>query len=147
MEEDRRAAKDAEAAEDGLTGRVIGAAITVHRALGPGLLESIYAQCMQLELAKAGIEFSGEVAVPVFYRGVRLRAQLRLDLLIENRLIVELKAVPDILPLHRAQLLTYLRLTGHRLGLIINFNVERLARGVRRVIHDPSAPSATLWLP
>jgi GxxExxY protein len=145
-----RATEDAEGSENLLTGRVIGAAIEVHRKLGPGLLEAIYSQCLQLELAKAGLQFASEISVPVQYDGVCLRAHLRLDLLVEETLIVELKAVPEILPLHRAQLLSYLRLTGHPLGLLINFNVDCLVRGVRRVINRPSAasaPSATLWLP
>ena len=129
--------------------RVIGAAIAVHRALGPGLLEAIYAQCLQLELAKAGMHFESELTVPVYYEGVCLRAHLRLDLLVEKQLIVELKAVPELLPLHKAQLLTYLKLTGKGLGLLINFNVEFLVRGVRRVGYaaaESSARSAALWL-
>ena len=145
-----RATEDAEDAESGLTGRVIGAAITVHRKLGPGLLESIYAQCLELELAKSGLRFDSEVLVPVRYDGVSLRARFRLDLLVEETLIVELKTVPEILPLHKAQLLTYLRVTGHPLGLLINFNVDYLVRGVRRLVNRPSAtsePSAALWLP
>lgn len=139
-----------EDSESNLTGRVIGAAIRVHRALGPGLLEAIYAHCLQLELEKAGVNFESEVSVPVYYDGVCLRAHLRLDLLVEGELIVELKAVPEILPLHRAQVLTYLKLTGKGLGLLINFNAEALVHGVRRVIYHPSEPSersAALWLP
>jgi GxxExxY protein len=146
----RRVSESAEDAENRLTGLVIGAAIAVHRALGPGLLESIYAQCLQIELDKAGVQFESEVLVPVKYDGVCLRTHLRLDLLVERRLVVELKSVPEILPLHRAQLLSYLRITGNPLGLLINFNVEYLVRGVRRVINSPSAPSAhsaALWLP
>ena len=146
----RRAAETAEGSESSLTERVIGAAITVHRTLGPGLLEAIYAQCLQLELGKLGIPFDSEVSVPVFYDGVCLRTHLRLDLLVNRVLVVELKAVPEILPLHRAQLLTYLKLTNHSLGLLINFNVDYLFRGVRRVINSrsvSSANSATLWLP
>lgn len=146
----RRDAECAGDAEKRLTGQVIGAAVTVHRALGPGLLEAIYAQCLQIELDKAGVQYESEVLVPLKYDGVCLRAHLRLDLLVERRLVVELKAVPEILPLHRAQLLSYLRITGNPLGLLINFNVEYLFRGVRRVINSPSAlsaPSAALWFP
>jgi GxxExxY protein len=146
----RRVSECAEDAENSLTGRVIGAAIAVHRALGPGLLEAIYAQCLQIELVKAGVQFESEVLIPVTYDGVCLRAHMRLDLLVEKCLVVELKAVPEILPLHRAQLLSYLKLTGNPLGLLINFNVDYLVRGVRRVINSPSAPSAhstPLWLP
>jgi GxxExxY protein len=146
----RRVAEPSEDSENTLTGAVIGAAIKVHRALGPGLLEGIYAQCLQIELETAGIKVETEVAVPVRYGGHLLRTRFRLDLLVEERLIVELKAVPEILPLHKAQVLTYLKLTGRPLGLLINFNVEALVRGVRRVIYHPSessAPSAALWLP
>ncbi len=148
-----RAAEEAEDAETALTGRVIGAAIAVHRRLGPGLLEAVYSQCLELELTKAGIKFESEISVPLRYDGMCLRTRLRLDLLVEGTLVVELKAVPEVLPLHRAQLLTYLRLTGHPLGLLINFNVEYLVRGVRRVINRPGAcsetseDSASLWFP
>jgi GxxExxY protein len=130
--------RDAEATEhteNDLTGAVIGAAIHVHRQLGPGLLEVVYAQCMRRELERRAIAFQREVQAPIFYDGVRLESQLRIDLVVEKRLIVELKAVPVILPVHTAQLLSYLRMTDTRLGLLINFNVELLVHGVRRVIN------------
>ena len=124
-----------EAGENELTHAVIGAAIHVHRQLGPGLLEVVYAQCMRRELERRGIEFEREVFAPIYYEGSRLETQLRIDLVIEKALIVELKAVPVLLPVHTAQLLSYLKLTGLHLGLLINFNVEILVHGVRRVIN------------
>jgi GxxExxY protein len=141
----RRGAESAEDAEKdcggGLTGEVIGAAIAVHRALGPGLLESAYAICLAHELKLRGITVEREVRVPVVYRGVRLRSAYRIDLLVEGRLVVELKAVDALLPIHKAQLISYLRLTCCPLGLLINFNVETVARGLVRVAN--TKPSAT----
>jgi len=113
---------------------VMDAAFCVHRALGPGLLESVYEVCMCHELAKRHIPFQSQISLPIMYEDVRLDAGLRLDLLIDNQLIVELKAVERLIPLYEAQLLTYLKLTGHRLGLLINFNTTLLKDGIKRVV-------------
>ena len=114
--------------------RTIGAAIAVHEALGPGLQESVYAKAMDLELSARKIPFSSEVHVSLEYRGQAV-GEGRLDLLIENTLVVELKAVESLLAIHTAQLITYLKMTGHPLGLLINFNVPLLKQGLRRVTH------------
>jgi GxxExxY protein len=115
-----------------LTGKVIGAAIAVHRALGPGLLESAYRACLAWELEHAGLRVAQEVPLPVTYRGHLIDCGYRLDLVVEDALIVELKAVDRLAPIHDAQLLTYLRLSGARLGLLFNFNVPVLKDGIRR---------------
>jgi GxxExxY protein len=118
-----------------VTGAVIGAAIEVHRALGPGLLESTYRVCLRHELEQRGLTVASEVPVPVEYRGVRLDCGYRIDLLVEGAVVVELKSVEGLLPVHEAQLITYLRLSGLRVGLLINFNVPVLKDGiVRRVV-------------
>lgn len=118
-----------------LTGQIIGAAIEVHRALGPGLLESAYQACLARELSLRGIAFEREKPLPVEYKGLELDCGYRLDFLVEDRVVLELKAVDRLLPVHEAQLLTYLKLTGCRVGLLINFNVAVLKEGiVRRVL-------------
>ncbi len=117
---------------DALTRDVIGAAIAVHRALGPGLLESVYQLCLAHELRRRGMSFLTGVHLPLDHDGVRLPTHLRLDLLVENHLVVELKSVERLLPVHDARLRTYLRLAGHHRGLLINFNEARLVDGVRR---------------
>jgi GxxExxY protein len=119
-----------------LTERVIGAAIEVHRALGPGLLESAYEECLCHELQLRGISFQRQVPLPVSYKGVRLDCGYRIDLIVENILVLELKCIEHVLPIHEAQLLTYLKLTGKRVGLILNFNVSILTRGgiIRKVL-------------
>jgi GxxExxY protein len=119
-----------------LSGRVIGAAVEVHRQLGPGLLESAYHDCLKHELTIQGLNFESEVPVPVKYKGCLIGDAYRLDLLVENQLIVELKTVEKVLDLHRAQLLTYLRLSQRSLGLLINFNYTLLKRGVHRVVNN-----------
>ncbi len=116
-----------------LSGRIIGLAIEVHRALGPGLLESAYEACLCHELAEGGIPFSRQVPLPVVYKGIALDCAYRLDLVVEERLIVEIKTVEKLLPIHTAQLLTYLKLTGIGVGLLMNFNAEVLRDGIRRV--------------
>jgi GxxExxY protein len=108
--------------------------MTVHSALGPGLLESVYEACLCREFACRGIAFERQVAVPVAYRGLKLECGYRLDLAVSKRAIVEVKAVESLLPIHRAQLITYLRLSGKRLGLLINFNVCHLRDGVMRLV-------------
>jgi GxxExxY protein len=108
----------------------------VHRALGPGLLESAYEECLGHELHLRGISFERQVPLPVEYRGVKLDCGYRLDLVVEDRLILEIKCMEHVLPVHEAQLLTYLKMTGKRVGLILNFNVSTLVRGglVRKVL-------------
>jgi GxxExxY protein len=115
-----------------ITGRIIGAAIEVHRHLGPGLLESSYMRCLQIELASQGVSYSPQHPVPLTYKGVRIAACYRIDLVVERSVLVELKCVDRVLPVHEAQLLTYLRLTGYQVGLLINFNVPRLTAGIIR---------------
>jgi GxxExxY protein len=117
-----------------LTGEVIGAAIEVHKTLGPGLLESAYEECLCFELNKKQIQFERQKPLPVEYKEVKLDCGYRLDLLIPNKLIVELKACDTLLPVHQAQLLTYLKLTGIKTGLLINFNVPILKEGIKRLV-------------
>jgi len=116
-----------------LTGKVIGLCIEIHRELGPGLLESAYEECLAYELSQAGLRFERQRALPVRYKEVQLDCGYRLDFVIEDMLILELKAVTELLPIHEAQLLTYLKLDKKSLGLLINFNVPILTRGVKRV--------------
>lgn len=122
--------------ENELAKMIIGAAIEVHRALGPGLLEGIYEECLAVELAIRGVRFERQQRVKIEYKGRQVAADLRLDLLIDDQVVVELKSVETILPVHGAQLLSYLRLTGKALGLLINFNVPLLRDGVRRVVNN-----------
>lgn len=117
-----------------ITEAIIGAAIEVHRHLGPGLLESTYEICTAFEITEQhGLEVVRQKFLPVHYKGMELDAGYRLDLLVANRIIVEIKSVQDLLPIHEAQLLTYLRLTNLRVGLLINFNVPVLKKGIRRI--------------
>ena len=114
---------------------IIGAAIAVHRHLGPGLLERIYLDAMRHELSCSGLAAQSEVLVPVTYRGHRLGSPLRMDLLVEKSVIVEIKSVESLLPVHESQLISYLRLSGIKVGLLINFNVTKLTDGIlRRVV-------------
>ena len=118
-----------------LTENVIGAAIDVHRALGPGLLESVYEECLCYELSCRGLNFQRQLELPVVYKNVRLDCGLRIDVLVEDCLVVELKCVERLHPIHESQLLIYIRLAKVRLGLLINFNVPVLKDGiVRRVV-------------
>jgi len=119
---------------DRIAGEIVDAALTVHRALGPGLLESVYEACLEHELKSRGAEVRRQVQLPVEYKGIRIDAGLRLDLLVNNCVVVELKTVDALAPVHKAQVLTYLKLTGHRLGLLINFNVPLIRDGIQRVI-------------
>jgi len=114
--------------------KTVDCAFQVHRALGPGLLESVYEVCLCHELHKNGIVFERQVSMPVLYDGLRLDAGLRLDVVVAGCVIVELKAVEQILPVHKAQMLTYLKLSGIRLGLLINFNVPTIKTGIQRII-------------
>jgi len=120
--------------KDPFTGKIIGCAIDVHNALGPGLLESTYQQCFARELDLNDISFKLEHPLPVQYKGIKLDCGYRVDILVEDSLIVELKAVEGIKGIHKAQLLTYMRLSGIKTGLLINFNVERLKEGIYRFI-------------
>ena len=121
--------------KDPRTSTIIGAAIEVHRRLGPGLLESAYEECLCHELHLQGLQFRRQVEVPVIYKGLKLDCGYRIDLIVEDTVVIELKAIEHILPVHEAQLITYLRLTGKRVGLLINFNVPLLSSGiVRRVL-------------
>ena len=119
-----------------ITDQVIGAAIEVHRALGPGLLESAYEACLAFELAQRGLKVESQKPLPVVYKEVHLDCGYRLDLLVENAVIVEIKAVESLAPIHQAQLLSYLRLSGCKVGLLINFNVTVLKHGLRRLVND-----------
>ena len=115
-----------------ITGDIIGSAIDVHRALGPGLLESAYVACLTLELTERGHSVELKKAVPLVYKSIKLEASYQLDMLVNGQIIVELKSVDALLPVHEAQMLTYLRLTGCPVGLLINFNVQTLKDGIRR---------------
>ena len=120
---------------DELSHEVIGACIEVHRVLGPGLLESIYVECLAAELSELGIAVKREVIIPVRYKDKELSKPLRLDLLVEDCLIVEAKTVDTLLPVHSAQLLTYLKMTGFKLGLLFNFNVVVMRDGIKRIVN------------
>jgi len=113
---------------------VIGAAIEVHRELGPGLLESAYEECLAIELSASGISFARQVALPVIYKGRQLDLAYRVDMIVESQLVLELKAVETLQPVHQAQLLTYMRLAGIRTGLLMNFNAAVLRSGLRRMV-------------
>jgi len=119
---------------DSLSSQVIGAAIEVHRTLGPGLLESVYEQAMAYETALLGLAVQAQIPLPVSYKAIKLDCGFRLDLLVENQLILEIKSVERLLPVHDAQLLTYLKITGMKTGLLINFNVPLLREGIKRLV-------------
>ena len=125
--------RDTEAQRDSLTEEIIGAAIEVHRALGPGLLESAYQDCLCVELGLRDLRFVSQLELPVEYKGQHVDAGYRLDLVVADKVVVELKAVERLLPLHEAQLLTYLRLGAYSTGLLLNFNVPVLKDGIRRM--------------
>jgi GxxExxY protein len=125
----------AEAVDRDLTHEIIGCAIEVHRVLGPGLLESVYEAALCHEMSLRGLQVERQVVVPVAYKGLELNAGIRLDLKISRRVVVEVKSVERLHQIHRAQLLTYLKLTGLRIGLLFNFNVEFLRNGMRRVVN------------
>ena len=119
-----------------LSGQIIAAAIEVHKALGPGLLESVYQKCLAYELDELHIKYDLEKHLPIKYKGLEFKDAYRADIIIENKLIVEIKAVETILPVHKAQLLSYLKLSGVELGLLINFNVPLLKNGITRIINN-----------
>ena len=118
-----------------LTGEVIGAAIEVHKALGPGLLESTYEECLCIELGLRNLPYERQKEIPIKYRGVNLDCAYRLDIVVSNKLIVELKSCESIQPIHEAQLLTYLKLSDVKVGLLINFNVPVLKEGIKRLVN------------
>ena len=117
-----------------ITYDIIGAAYKVHTKLGPGLLESTYEVCLEYELLKKDYKVERQKSLPVLYDEIELNAGYRIDLLIENAVIIELKSVEEVTPVHKAQLMTYLKLSGHKLGILINFNVTDLKKGIKRVI-------------
>jgi GxxExxY protein len=119
-----------------ITEQIIGAAITAHRALGPGLLESAYEACLLYELTQQGLKVEAQKPLPVVYREVKLDCGYRLDLLVENTVIVELKSVERLAPIHTAQLMSYLKLSGCKVGLLINFNETLLKNGIVRKVND-----------
>jgi len=118
-----------------ISGQIVDASMRIHTILGPGLLESAYEACLALELRKRGLRVETQLPLPVSYDGVRADLGYRLDLLVENEVVVELKAIETVLPVHKAQLLSYLRLGGKRLGLLINFHVERMRDGITRIVN------------
>lgn len=118
---------------DELARRVVDAAFKVHKVLGPGLLESAYQACLEIELKNRGIQHCSQYELPICYEKVTVEGAYRIDLLVENQLIVELKSVDQLLPVHAAQLLTYLKLSGNRLGLLINFNTPLIKNGIKRI--------------
>ncbi len=118
-----------------ITEEIIGAAIAVHRELGPGLLESAYEACLVYEITNRGLKVEQQKGLPVTYRGVKVDCGYRIDLLVEGLVMVELKAVERLEPIHEAQLLSYLKLSGHQVGLLINFNVQMLKQGIKKLVH------------
>ena len=119
-----------------ISGQIVDAAMKVHTALGPGLLESAYESCMLYELHRRGLRAVAQLELPVLYQGVRIDAGYRIDLLVDDAVIVELKAVEAILPIHRAQIISYLKLSGKQLGLLINFHVEHMREGISRFVNN-----------
>jgi GxxExxY protein len=127
--------------ENVLTDQIIGCAIEVHRTLGPGLLESVYEECLCYELSQLGLRFERQVHLPVSYKGIKLECGHKLDLVVEDSVVVELKAIDELAPIHQAQLLTYLKTTNKRVGLLINFNVQYLKNGLKRVVNRYAGPA------
>ena len=119
-----------------VSGQVVDAAIKVHCALGPGLLEGVYQTCLNHELRKRGLGVLAQLPLPIVYDGVRIDLGYRIDLLVEGAVVVELKVVAKVLPIHEAQLLSYLKLSGHRVGLLINFHVVHLKDGIKRMVNN-----------
>ena len=117
-----------------LSNKVIGAAIEVHRVLGPGLLENAYEQCLCQELQVNKIQFRRQVSLPIIYKNTRLNCGYEMDIVVEEKIVLELKAVEKLQPIHEAQLMTYLRLSGYRVGILMNFNVVLLKNGMKRLV-------------
>jgi GxxExxY protein len=128
----------AEGSFNAVTHEIIGAAIEVHRTLGPGLLESTYLTCLRFELTSRSLRFTSERAVPIVYKGTRLESSYRVDLIVEDLVVVEVKSVVTAAAVYQAQVLTYMKLTGCPAGLLINFNVSRLMDGVKRLLLTPA---------
>lgn len=122
--------------ENEISSIIIGASISVHKELGPGLLESVYEACLVYELKQSGLSVQQQLVLPVIYKGVYIDAGYRIDLMVQNKVIVELKSVSALAGIHTAQLLTYLRLKDKRLGLLINFNSVKLIEGLKRVVNN-----------
>jgi GxxExxY protein len=122
--------------ENEISSKIIGAAINVHKALGPGLLESTYETCLAYELKELGLKVNRQLALPVIYKDVKLEAGYRIDLLVENKVIIEIKSVDALVDIHTAQLLTYLKLKDLKLGLLINFNTVKVVDGLRRIVNN-----------
>jgi GxxExxY protein len=129
---------------DRLTELIIGAAIEVHRVMGPGLLESVYEECLCYELGQLGLGFQRQVDSPIVYKGARLNSGYRMDLVVGEEIILELKTVEVLLPVHSAQLLTYLKLSGKEVGLLMNFNEPVLKKGLKRLVNYFREPSGKL---
>lgn len=119
-----------------LSNETIGAAIEVHRNLGPGLLESVYESCLSRELRQRGFDVENQVPIPIRYKEITLDEGYRIDLLVERKLLLELKSIDKVLPIHTAQVLTYLKMTGLRMALIFNFNVQLMRSGIKRIVND-----------
>jgi GxxExxY protein len=137
--ENRKGAKDAKVAREEIekvASEIVDAAITVHRELGPGLLESAYQTCLAHELRSRKLEVRCEIGLPLDYRGMQVAAGYRLDMLVEDKIVIENKAVDKVLPVHAAQVLTYLRLTGCRLGFLLNWNVTLMKNGITRLVNN-----------
>lgn len=130
---------------DQITGSIVDAAMKVHTALGSGLLESVYEKCLKHELVKRGLRVESQIWVPVLYDGLEIEGGYKIDLLVEGQVIVELKVVEQLLEVHKAQLLSYLKLSHKQVGLLINFNVVHLRNGIRRLVnqYQPSASPAS----
>jgi GxxExxY protein len=126
-----------------LTEQIIGAAIEVHRNTGPGLMESVYEECLCYELSQLGLRFRRQVHLPISYKGIKLDCGFKMDLLVEDAIVLELKTVDQLLPIHSAQLLTYLKLSGKKVGLLINFNEPILTKGLKRLVNHFREPSGS----
>ena len=118
-----------------ISGKIIELAINVHRELGPGMLEGAYEACLQFELARSGLKSETQLKLPIIYQGLKLDAGYRIDMLVEDSVIVELKSIERVMPIHEAQLLSYLRMSNLKLGLLLNFNQKLLRDGIRRVVN------------
>lgn len=128
---------------EALSHTVLDAAMRVHSTIGPGLFEEVYKACLRHELTKSGLSVQSEVSIPVTYDGILLHIGYRIDLLVEDTLIIELKSVSDFVPLHKAQLLTYLRLAHKEVGLLLNFNTTQLRDGILRIVNSTSPPRSS----
>ena len=128
---------------ENLTQLIIGGAIEVHRHVGPGLLESAYEECLCHELSQRGLSLRRQVDLPVSYKGIKLDCGYKMDLVVEDKVVLELKAVDQLLPIHSAQLLTYLKLSGKRVGLLLNFHAPILTKGIKRLLNDFSVSSVS----